>query len=411
MASRWHDPPRLRTLEEDDGDERHATWLELFFDLVFVVAVAQLASSLSHDLTLHGFLVFCGLFVPVWWAWVGYTFYADRFDTDDVVHRLLMLGGMFAVGALASEGGSDVPAHAALTFQDPRIDESSGLVVRDGRVYTVNDSGDGAYVYQVDPRTGRTVAVTTYDDEDPTDVEALAAGPDGALWVGDIGDNRRWRGSVRVHRIVPVRESGTVPSTTYDLAYPGGPHDAETLLVHPRTGRLLLVTKGYGGGVVYRAPRRLRAGETHVLEQVGRVQGLVTDGTFLAGGDRLLLRTYGTAELYSYPGLRLLARTELPRQELGEGIAVDGRSVYLSSEGEGSDVLTFPLSRLEQARVPAAEQQDHPATPPPGTSTGSERDPRPWMGLGPAGFLLAALGAGMAVLALRAALRRGRRRR
>ena len=94
-------PPRIRSLE-DAGDSRHATWLELFFDLVFVVAVAQLASSLSHDLTLHGFLVFCGLFVPVWWAWVGYTFYADRFDTDDVVHRLLMLGGMFAVGALAS---------------------------------------------------------------------------------------------------------------------------------------------------------------------------------------------------------------------------------------------------------------------------------------------------------------------
>ncbi len=93
-------PPRIRTLEDDDA--RHATWLELFFDLVFVVAVAQLAGSLSHDLTLHGFLVFCGLFVPVWWAWVGYTFHADRFDTDDAVHRVLTLAGMFSVGALAS---------------------------------------------------------------------------------------------------------------------------------------------------------------------------------------------------------------------------------------------------------------------------------------------------------------------
>jgi low temperature requirement protein LtrA len=99
--SRLLSPPRIRTLEGDD-DGRHATWLELFFDLVFVVAAAQLAGALSNDLTLHGFLVFCGLFVPVWWAWVGYTFYADRFDTDDLVHRLLMLGGMFAVGALAS---------------------------------------------------------------------------------------------------------------------------------------------------------------------------------------------------------------------------------------------------------------------------------------------------------------------
>jgi low temperature requirement protein LtrA len=99
--SRWHDPPRLRTLE-DDGDERHATWLELFFDLVFVVAVAQLADGLAEDPSVEGFLIFAGLFVPVWWAWVGYTFYADRFDTDDPPHRVLMLLGMFLVAVLAS---------------------------------------------------------------------------------------------------------------------------------------------------------------------------------------------------------------------------------------------------------------------------------------------------------------------
>jgi low temperature requirement protein LtrA len=101
-SSRWHEPPRMRTLEEDDGDERHATWLELFFDLVFVVAVAQLADGLAEDPSLRGFLVFAGLFVPVWWAWVGYTFYADRFDTDDPPHRVLMIAGMFAVAVLAS---------------------------------------------------------------------------------------------------------------------------------------------------------------------------------------------------------------------------------------------------------------------------------------------------------------------
>lgn len=100
--SRLLAPPRVRTLEDGADDSRHATWLELFFDLVFVVAVAQLAEALSHDLTIEGFLVFGGLFVPVWWAWVGYTFYADRFDTDDVVHRVLMLAAMFAVAALAS---------------------------------------------------------------------------------------------------------------------------------------------------------------------------------------------------------------------------------------------------------------------------------------------------------------------
>jgi low temperature requirement protein LtrA len=101
-ASRWHDPPRLRTLEEDGEDERHATWLELFFDLVFVVAIAQLADGLAEDPSVRGFLIFAGLFVAVWWAWVGYTFYADRFDTDDPPHRVLMIAGMFVVAVLAS---------------------------------------------------------------------------------------------------------------------------------------------------------------------------------------------------------------------------------------------------------------------------------------------------------------------
>jgi low temperature requirement protein LtrA len=102
LRSRLVSPPRIRTLEGGGEELRHATWLELFFDLVFVVAIAQLSNALAAHTTLEGFLIFCGLFVPVWWAWVGYTFYADRFDTDDVVHRLLMLGGMFAVAALAS---------------------------------------------------------------------------------------------------------------------------------------------------------------------------------------------------------------------------------------------------------------------------------------------------------------------
>jgi low temperature requirement protein LtrA len=110
-------PPRIRSFEDDE--RRHATWLELFFDLVFVVAVAQLATALSNDLTLHGFLVFCGLFVPVWWAWVGYTFYADRFDTDDVVHRVLILADIFAVAALASvipEAATGSTANFALAY-------------------------------------------------------------------------------------------------------------------------------------------------------------------------------------------------------------------------------------------------------------------------------------------------------
>jgi low temperature requirement protein LtrA len=96
------EPPRLRTRGRDLDEMRRATWLELFFDLVFVAAVSQLANALSHHPTPTRFFEFLGLFVPVWWAWMGFTFYANRFDTDDLPYRLLMLCAMFGVAALAA---------------------------------------------------------------------------------------------------------------------------------------------------------------------------------------------------------------------------------------------------------------------------------------------------------------------
>jgi low temperature requirement protein LtrA len=95
----WLRPPQLRTLE--DQGERHATWLELFFDLVFVISIAEVVHTLEDYRTLADFAGTAGLFVAVWWAWVGYTVYADRFDTDDLLHRVLVLAGMLAVIAMA----------------------------------------------------------------------------------------------------------------------------------------------------------------------------------------------------------------------------------------------------------------------------------------------------------------------
>ena len=95
----WVRPPRLRTARGDD--ERHASWLELFFDLVFVVAVAQLAHELVLDHSPAGFARFAALFVPVYVAWQGLSAYADRFDTDDVLFRACMLAAMLVIAALS----------------------------------------------------------------------------------------------------------------------------------------------------------------------------------------------------------------------------------------------------------------------------------------------------------------------
>jgi low temperature requirement protein LtrA len=100
VLRRLSEPPRLRTLGDDET--RHSTWLELFFDLVFVVVVAQLGRELGNDVTAGGFFRFLAFFVPVWWAWMGFTFYANRFDTDDLPYRLLIFVAMLGVAALAT---------------------------------------------------------------------------------------------------------------------------------------------------------------------------------------------------------------------------------------------------------------------------------------------------------------------
>lgn len=85
----------------NDEKERHATWLELFFDLVFVVIISQLSHFLLHEISSLRFLEFLFLFIPVWWAWLGVTFYSTRFYSDDIGHRLLLLLQMGGAGAMA----------------------------------------------------------------------------------------------------------------------------------------------------------------------------------------------------------------------------------------------------------------------------------------------------------------------
>ena len=96
-------PPALNT-----GESRTASRLELFFDLAYVVAVAELARAFASDLTWHGAAVFVGLFTVIWSSWVGFTLYANRFDTDDVVFRLIKLAAtLTAAGCAASAADAD----------------------------------------------------------------------------------------------------------------------------------------------------------------------------------------------------------------------------------------------------------------------------------------------------------------
>ncbi|AWN23395.1 low temperature requirement A [Deinococcus irradiatisoli] len=85
--------------------EQRATWLELFFDLVFVTAFQQLAQRFGNDASWSGFGLFALMFVAVWWAWVGNTLFAGRYGNEGQAYRwgtalqLLSMGGL-ALGVL-----------------------------------------------------------------------------------------------------------------------------------------------------------------------------------------------------------------------------------------------------------------------------------------------------------------------
>ncbi|HSF85572.1 MAG TPA: low temperature requirement protein A [Acidimicrobiia bacterium] len=99
-------PPRLRTAETE-AEEHRVTWLELFYDLVFVVAVAQLGHRLLVDHSVQGTLGYIGLFIPLWYAWAQFTFYADRYDTNDLGQRLLAIAQMVAIALMAASISGD----------------------------------------------------------------------------------------------------------------------------------------------------------------------------------------------------------------------------------------------------------------------------------------------------------------
>ena len=282
--------------------------------------------------------------------------------------RFQLVVATLAIGG-AVLATSDTPSPSpAFAFQDPAIDESSGLVDAGSTVLTVNDSGSGPQVYVVDKSTGETVGRTTYTTDEVVDVEALAPGPDGTVWVGDIGDNGARRMSVAVYEVpTPGPGDRTVAATRYDLAYQGGPRDAEALLVHPRTGRLHVVSKGLFSGQVFAAPATLRTDAVNVLRPVGGAPGLVTDGAYFPDGRHVLLRTYSTIGVHDARRWEFEVSAELPDQKQGEGLAMlpSGREVLISTEGANSDVLTVALGRMLLDAVAPPEKADRrrPATP------------------------------------------------
>ncbi len=262
---------------------------------------------------------------------------------------VLMLAG--AVPAAAA------PAPETLCqVRDKRLNELSGLASDGEHWYAINDGGTKVQVFVLDRKCQVTDVLT--DSTDPYDVEDLARGKDGTLWLSDTGDNRAKRETIALLELKPTGGAAVV----HRLTYPDGPHDTETLVLD-QSGTPFLVTKDLlGTSKVYRPSAPLATPGPTKLEQVGTLRvhstdtpggpvgsfgsALITGGATSADGKVIALRTYTDAYLYAAPDGDVAAalqrepvRIALPNEKQGEAIAFEPDGTLLSaSEGVGEPV-------------------------------------------------------------------------
>ena len=261
---------------------------------------------------------------------------------------------------------------------DPTLVEISGLVASrqtPGALWVHEDSGAGPELHALSP-DGRTVAIVTLQGGPADDWEDLALGAcvgapaptDGGPWclvVGDIGDNPRSRPFVSLLTIEePAVDLGAESAERIDLTptvvtatYPGGPRDAEALVIEPDGTPVVISKRTDGFARLYRMPTEpsgqpteaLQIGET-LIGPVGGLVDAVTAADLSIDGSRLLIRTYADGLLYDLgagglPGIDPAMQWSLPvaAEPQGEAIAWtdDERDILHVSEA-----VEPPLNRL-----------------------------------------------------------------
>jgi hypothetical protein len=259
------------------------------------------------------------------------------------------------------------------TLQSSEQDETSGLVVSAKNPDTLwlnNDSGDSARVFAVAPDGSRR-GTYVLSGATAIDWEDLAMGPGptaGApyLYVGDIGDNNEQRPNIVVYRVAEPEVTGDGGGHTLTdvdaltLQYPDGAHDAEALMVDPRTGDLYIVIKRLTGGpaAVYRAPAGLQAGSTTTLSKVGKIDlprlplvASVTAADISRDGAVIGIRTYGGVRLWARGAKQSVmaalggdpCQGPVPIEVQGEalGFRPDRPSYFTVSEGAHAPIHEF----------------------------------------------------------------------
>ena len=252
----------------------------------------------------------------------------------------------------------------------PQLQEASGIAAsraHPGRLYHINDSGDAGrfYVTSVDGTGLQIVQIAGFR---PIDTEAMSLGPCPAranhscLYIADIGDNNRRRKTIE---IVAVDEMGAFPQAVkpaarLTLRYPDGPHDAESMAVHP-DGTLFILTKE-------RPARLFKAGLHTAQPTLEAVTALAvghppTDMAISDDGKRLIVLTYQDAVEFAmdFKAQNRIAIQFLQQQETIAYLPGSGSFVYTTERTIGGFVQPIMkvdcVPRPSPVNSPAEEKQ------------------------------------------------------
>ena len=255
------------------------------------------------------------------------------------------------------------------------ITESSGLAAsrcQNNVLWTHNDSGDDAFIFAINA-SGDSLGTWKVPNAQNNDWEDIAAYKDKNgkcfIYVGDIGDNKGKRHDHAVYRvpeplIVPENANSTRknPLTTVDpeilrFNYPDYDQDAETLMVHPKTADIYVVTKRVSGPAgVYRLKSVFTNDDIATAEKVAEVSVPAIPNGFLTGGDispdgrRIVICDYTQAYEFVLPETaanfddiwkQQPEPIELGKRKGGESVcySVDGNSIFAGSEGKNSPII------------------------------------------------------------------------
>ena len=269
------------------------------------------------------------------------------------------------------------------TISDARIDEVSGMVPITGRpdyFWIHNDSKDAARLFAI-RKDGALVAEVDLPGASNTDYEDIATGPGPDrdrtyLFIADTGNNALNRTQLVIWRL----PEPSLPSTNLNQAlvaersepirfrYPTGTYNNESLIVHPSTGALYIITKVNGPAGVYRFPSSAAGAAVQTLVRIAtmNIGGLVTAADLSEDGRRMLVRTFPAVQEYRLPeGARFESIFNQPRiilpnagaaEPKSESICFDLQDLDFFTSNEGNPAPIHQTSRLRQQPFCTADE-------------------------------------------------------